>query len=131
MCNIDLFGFNAVFMPCNGGKDKAFAIQQGLTNFVANSILSAMATKTMNISLTPELKASIELRVRSGRYGNASDVIRAGLRALVREEMAASYREFQEIMAQLPQDPVTPEIEQRISRRVNQLRQAEKQKARK
>lgn len=90
-----------------------------------------MATKTMNISLTPELKASIELRVRSGRYGNASDVIRAGLRALFREEMAASYREFQEIMAQLPQDPITPEIEQRISRRVNQLRQAEQQKARK
>ena len=35
-----------------------------------------MATKTMNISLTPELKASIERRVRSGRYRNASDVVR-------------------------------------------------------
>jgi len=38
---------------------------------------SGMPLKTMNISLTPELKAAVESRVRSGRYGNASDVIRA------------------------------------------------------
>ena len=34
--------------------------------------------------LTPELKAGIDSRVKSGQYGNASAVIRAGLRALAR-----------------------------------------------
>ena len=45
-----------------------------------------MATKTMNISLPSELKRFIEGRVRSGLYGNASDVVRAGLRLLEEEE---------------------------------------------
>ena len=49
-----------------------------------------MAAKTMNISLTPELRTSIDRRLRSGLYGNASDVIRAGLRTLSREEMAVA-----------------------------------------
>jgi hypothetical protein len=51
---------------------------------------SIMAAKTMNISLTPELRTSIDRRLRSGLYGNASDVIRAGLRTLSREEMAVA-----------------------------------------
>jgi antitoxin ParD1/3/4 len=90
-----------------------------------------MATKTMNISLPGELKAFIDARVRSGFYGNASDVIRAGLRALTREEMSASYREFQEIMATLPKDPLTPETEQEIVEAVRKSRAREKSKARK
>jgi antitoxin ParD1/3/4 len=93
--------------------------------------ISGMATKTMNISLPGELKAFIDARVRSGFYGNASDVIRAGLRALTREEMSASYREFQEIMAALPTDPVTPETEQEIVAAVRKSRAAEKSKGRK
>jgi len=88
------------------------------------------ATKTMNISLPGELKAFIDARVRSGFYGNASDVIRAGLRALTREEMSASYREFQEIMATLPKDPLTPETEQEIVQAVRKSRAAERSKAR-
>jgi len=52
--------------------------------------IPGMATKTMNISLPGELKSFIDARVRSGFYGNASDVIRAGLRALTREEMSVS-----------------------------------------
>ena len=51
----------------------------------------------MNISLTPELKAGIDSRVKSGQYGNASDVIRAGLRALAREELGASLKLFEDI----------------------------------
>jgi antitoxin ParD1/3/4 len=91
-----------------------------------------MATKTMNISLTLELKASIESRVRSGLYGNASDVIRAGLRALAREEMGASLKRFEEIMAALPDGPpITPEIEQDIERSLKAARHAGQQKARK
>ncbi|MGE0547523.1 MAG: type II toxin-antitoxin system ParD family antitoxin [Kofleriaceae bacterium] len=35
---------------------------------------------TLTVSLTPELKALVEAKVRSGRYGNASEVIREALR---------------------------------------------------
>ena len=84
----------------------------------------------MNISLPGELKAFIDARVRSGFYGNASDVIRAGLRALTREEMSASYREFQEIMATLPKEPLTAETEQEIVEAVRKSRAAEKSKTR-
>ena len=88
-----------------------------------------MATKSSNISLTPELKQFVNERVRSGLYGNASDVHRAGLRALVREETAASVKRFEEIMATLPQDPITPEIEQEIERMIKAGRAADKKKA--
>jgi putative addiction module CopG family antidote len=90
-----------------------------------------MASKTRNISLPPELDRSIRERVRSGLYGNASDVIRAGLRALAREEMAASYQQFTQIMAALPRDPITPAIEQAVVRAVRKSRDAKGQKAEK
>jgi antitoxin ParD1/3/4 len=83
-----------------------------------------MATETMNISLTPELRSSIDRRLRSGLYGNASDVVRAGLRALSREEMAVAYQEWRRIAASLPQEPVTPQIESRIERRIQAKRHA-------
>lgn len=35
-----------------------------------------------------EMKASVDERVRTGRYASASEVLRAGLRALDREEAA-------------------------------------------
>lgn len=89
-----------------------------------------MATKAMNISLPGELKSFIDARVRSGFYGNASDVIRAGLRALTREEMSAGYRGFQKLMARLPRDPLTPNMEQEIVEAVRKSRAAEKSKAR-
>lgn len=77
-----------------------------------------MATKTINISLPAELEASIEAKVRSGLYDDASDVVRAGLRALTREELGASLKQFEEIMAALPQDPITTNIEQEVERGV-------------
>lgn len=85
-----------------------------------------MAATTLNISLTPELRASIEARVRTGLYNNASDVVRAGLRTLTREEVAASYRDFRRIMARLPQEPITPELEQEIVGAIRKSRAAEK-----
>jgi putative addiction module CopG family antidote len=88
-----------------------------------------MAAQTMNVSLTPELKDAISRRVRSGLYGNASDVIRAGLRALAREEVRDSLEEFERIMAELPQDPITPEIEQHIEDSIRAARKAERSKA--
>jgi putative addiction module CopG family antidote len=88
-----------------------------------------MKTKTRNISLPPEMDAFIQNRVRSGQYGNASDVIRAGLRSLVKDEMAANYAAFQKVMAELPQDPITPEMEQRVVRHIKELRAKARQKA--
>jgi antitoxin ParD1/3/4 len=90
-----------------------------------------MTAKTMNISLPGELKAFINDRVRSGLYGNASDVIRAGLRALTREEMGASVSQFEKIMSALPQEPITPEIEQEIVEAIRKARAAENRKAHK
>ncbi len=87
-----------------------------------------MAVVTMNVSLPAELQQAVKERVRSGRYGNASDVFRASLRALDREEMGEAWREWQEVKARLPQEPLTPEIEERIAARVRALRRAEKRK---
>jgi antitoxin ParD1/3/4 len=42
---------------------------------------------TLNISLTPELEAFEAVRVASGRYQSASEVVRAGLRLLEQEEL--------------------------------------------
>jgi len=41
---------------------------------------------TRNINLTAELDRYIDTKVKSGRYENASEVVRAGLRTLEREE---------------------------------------------
>lgn len=41
---------------------------------------------TRNVNLTPELDSFIAAKIESGRYENASEVVRAGLRGLEREE---------------------------------------------
>ncbi len=41
---------------------------------------------TRNINLTPELDEFVDARLQSGRYANASEVVRAGLRALEEDE---------------------------------------------
>lgn len=41
---------------------------------------------TRNINLTPEMDTLVADRIANGDYANASEVIRAGLRALRREE---------------------------------------------
>ncbi len=84
-----------------------------------------MAAKTRNISLPPALDSFVEQEVQSGLYGNASNVVQAGLRLLARETMRESIRRFDEIMAALPQDPITPEIEQRVVRAIRKSRAAE------
>ena len=85
-----------------------------------------MAAQTMNVLLTPELKAGVNRRVRSGLYGNASDVIRAGLRALSREETRDNLKEFEQIMAGLPQDTLTPEAGESVERAIRTARQPER-----
>lgn len=41
---------------------------------------------TRNVSLTVELDRFVSTRIKSGRYENASEVVRAALRTLEREE---------------------------------------------
>jgi antitoxin ParD1/3/4 len=41
---------------------------------------------TRNVNLTPELDRFVLSRVESGRYENASEVVRAALRSMEREE---------------------------------------------
>jgi antitoxin ParD1/3/4 len=41
---------------------------------------------TRNVNLTEELDRFVAKKVRSGRYENASEVVRAGLRTLERDE---------------------------------------------
>ena len=49
--------------------------------------MSARANKPLSVTLGP-LAARAEARVRSGAYSSVSEVVRAGLRALDREEAA-------------------------------------------
>jgi antitoxin ParD1/3/4 len=44
------------------------------------------AMPTRNVNLTPELDRFITTRVKQGRYENASEVVRAALRSLERDE---------------------------------------------
>ena len=41
---------------------------------------------TRNINLTPEMDKFVDTKIRSGQYANASEVLRAGLRALEEDE---------------------------------------------
>lgn len=54
--------------------------------------------KSLNVSLTPELTYFISSRVASGRYHSASEVVRAALRLLEREE-------FGLLPERLPREP--------------------------
>ena len=45
-----------------------------------------------NVSLGPHFEALIEEKIKSGRYQNASEVVRAGLRLLEDAEMARERR---------------------------------------
>ncbi len=41
---------------------------------------------TRNINLTPKMDRFVDTKIRSGQYANASEVLRAGLRALEHSE---------------------------------------------
>jgi len=45
----------------------------------------------MNVSLTPELEKFVEDTVATGRYGSASEVVRAALRSLEQEQQWIEY----------------------------------------
>lgn len=45
----------------------------------------------MNVSLTKELESFVMQKVKSGRYGSASEVIREGLRLLEKEDLRRQF----------------------------------------
>ena len=52
----------------------------------SNEVPEGLAMPTRNINLTPELDRFVSTKIKSGRYEDASEVVRAGLRKLEREE---------------------------------------------
>jgi len=63
---------------------------------------------TVNVSLTPELEAFLQSRVRSGRYQTTSEVVREALRLLERHEREREAA-FQELRAKLKRGAVQAE----------------------
>ena len=51
-----------------------------------NNLRANMRVKTRNVSLTPEIDAFIAVQITSGRFNNASEVVRAALRLLEQHE---------------------------------------------
>jgi antitoxin ParD1/3/4 len=51
---------------------------------------------TRSVNLTPELDRFVATKVKSGRYENAREVVRAGLRTLAREERKCQEKKRQE-----------------------------------
>jgi antitoxin ParD1/3/4 len=86
---------------------------------------------TKNISLSAELEAYIDAKVASGEYAHASEVVRDGVRLLMREE-ATKLEWLRDAIAvgqadvaagrTVPPERVWEELEKRIATR-NALRQ--------
>jgi antitoxin ParD1/3/4 len=57
---------------------------------------------TVNVSITPELDAFLQARVKSGRYQTTSEVVREALRLLERHEQERD-QAFQQLKAKLDQ----------------------------
>jgi len=51
--------------------------------------------KTMNVSMSPEHRTFVKAQVSTGRFRNASEVVRAGLRLL---EEQARHRQLEELL---------------------------------
>jgi antitoxin ParD1/3/4 len=58
------------------------------------------SSKPLTVTLGPQ-QASVEARVKSGEFASASEVLRAGIRALDREDAALTEHLRQEIAASL------------------------------
>jgi antitoxin ParD1/3/4 len=78
----------------------------------------------MNVSLTPELEAKIHERVASGRYNNASEVVRDALRHLEEYERLEHLRSLLEVGLEQERRgemiEITPEYWEDLDRRVEE-----------
>jgi antitoxin ParD1/3/4 len=64
----------------------AIFASRATVNSKSASMGRASAMPTRNVNLTDELDRFVAKKVKTGRYENASEVVRAGLRTLEREE---------------------------------------------
>jgi antitoxin ParD1/3/4 len=88
----------------------------------------------MNVSLTPQLEAMIRQRVESGRYNNASEVVREALRLLEEHERLEHLRSLLAVGLEQAQCgelvEFTPELMEDIHRKAGErLRRGEQPKA--
>ncbi len=76
----------------------------------------------MEVVLTSELEAFIQEKVRSGRYVDASDVVRDALRALEKQEFESPELEA-EILKGLegPHEPYGPEMWEHIRKAAREV----------
>ena len=74
--------------PATGVERSGFVIlAQTATMCPGGVIHQSMAHRTtVNVSLTPELDAFLQSRVKSGRYQTTSEVVREAIRLLERQE---------------------------------------------
>ena len=68
------------------GKWKLLAEYANRSTLTAYEVETAIAMPTRNVVLTEQQAVLVEALVRSGRYQNASEVLRDGLRLLQRRE---------------------------------------------
>ena len=91
-----------------------------------------MKTATFQVTLTPELEQFVEDKVRSGRYQDASEVIREALRVLEqgidRVEDPALETLIQEGLDSGPATEMTPETWRQLRREARQRAAAERAK---
>jgi antitoxin ParD1/3/4 len=64
----------------------AIFASRAMVNSKSTSMGRASVMPTRNVNLTDELDRFVAKKVKTGRYENASEVVRAGLRTLEREE---------------------------------------------
>jgi len=64
----------------------AIFASRATVNSKSTSLGRASVMPTRNVNLTDELDRFVAKKVKTGRYENASEVVRAGLRTLEREE---------------------------------------------
>lgn len=93
-----------------------------------------LSLRTMNVSLTPELRKFVGKKVRSGRYRSASDVIREGLKLLESQDrlqnegLAEVRRKIQIGLDQLDRGEGIPgkQVYEEMKRRSKVLRQSQR-----
>ncbi len=79
----------------------------------------------MSVALTVYWKEFVNQLIKSGRYNNQSEVIRAGLRALQEQELASDVEEFEQIFADgRTGEPDDKAIERTVSRQKAYRRRA-------
>jgi antitoxin ParD1/3/4 len=74
------------FRSCAASDGKPPDTCQPCHNGFRTNVPEGSAMPTRNINLTPRLDRFVATKIKSGRYENASEVVRAGLRTLKSQE---------------------------------------------